>query len=171
MWVLLVVQPVNLQFLHPEVEQEQGFGRTCQSSFSLCSAWAGWSLADKMCPASTDCIRQGRTHPWALQWEKPDFQTVGQLWCENLGSPAWASASSMDWVVNSVTRPAWRSFRRFHTWCLEQGSNPAVGSSRSNTCKGERGQISSCPSQYFHAYIISFHAFRNLTLRITCILK
>lgn len=78
-WVLLVVQPVNLQFLYPEVEHEQGFGRTCQSSFSLCSAWAGWSLADKMCPASTDCTRQGRSHPWALQWEKPDFQTVGQL--------------------------------------------------------------------------------------------
>lgn len=73
--------------------------------------------------------------------------------------------------MKSVTRPAWRSFRRLHTWCLEQGSNPAVGSSKSNTCEGEQDQTSTCPRHHFHACIISFHTFYNLTLRIKYILR
>lgn len=43
--------------------------------------------------------------------------------------PARMSASSMNWVLKRITRSVLRSFRRFHTWCLEKGSNPAVGSS------------------------------------------
>jgi len=157
-----VVHPDNMQLLHPGAEHEQAFGRARQSSFSLCSAWVGWSLSDKMCPASTDCIVAGPI--LGLCNRKPAFSNCSQPWCANLGSPAWASASSMDWVVKSVTRPAWRSFRRLHTRCLEQGSNPAVGSSKSNTCKAKQHQNSTCPNPYFHAYIISFHVFYDLTL-------
>lgn len=81
----------------------------------------------------------------------------------------------MDWVVKSVTRPARRSRSRLQMWCLEQGSSPAVGSSKSNTCKGQRDQSSSSPScvylAQFHACITSFHAFDDLTQRRKCILK
>lgn len=53
--------------------------------------------------------------------------------------PARMSASSMNWVLKRITRSVFRSFRMFHTWCLEKGSNPAVGSSnrkiyRAGTC-------------------------------------
>lgn len=50
-------------------------------------------------------------------------------------SPARISASSMNWVLNRITRPARCSRRRLHTWCLERGSSPAVGSSRNKTCR------------------------------------
>lgn len=52
----------------------------------------------------------------------------------SLCSPARMSASSMNWVLNRITRPALCSFSRLHTWCRERGSSPAVGSSSSSTC-------------------------------------
>lgn len=126
--------------------------------------------SDKACPASTDCVPVGPT--CGLCPGNPSFAAPQG---DSLGSPAWASASSMDWVVKSVTRPARRSRSRLQMWCLEQGSSPAVGSSKSNTCKGQRDQSSLGPScvylAQFHACITSFHAFDDLTQRRKCILK
>lgn len=62
-------------------------------------------------------------------------------------SPAKISASSMNWVLNRITRPARCSRRRLHTWCLERGSSPAVGSSRSKTCRKDGIGHSSLPEQ------------------------
>lgn len=55
---------------------------------------------------------------------------------ENQQLPARMSASSMNWVLKRITRSAFRSLRRFQTWCLEKGSSPAVGSSNRNTYRG-----------------------------------
>lgn len=49
------------------------------------------------------------------------------------GSPARMSASSMKWVLNTVTRLAFLLLSRFQTMWREQGSIPAVGSSSSKT--------------------------------------
>lgn len=49
-------------------------------------------------------------------------------------SPARISASSMKWVLNTVTRLDFLYFRRFQTIWREQGSIPAVGSSSNNIC-------------------------------------
>lgn len=60
---------------------------------------------------------------------------ISTLQSERQGSPAQASASSTDCVQMSVTRPARRSTSSSHMWCLEQGSSPTIGSSKSSTCK------------------------------------
>lgn len=65
-----------------------------------------------------------------------------------LCSPARMSASSMNWVLNRITRPARCSRRRLHTWCLERGSSPAVGSSRSKTCRRDGKDIPHCWSVF-----------------------
>lgn len=52
--------------------------------------------------------------------------------------PARMSASSMNWVLKRITRFALRSFRKLHTRCLEKGSSPTVGSSKSKIYRGER---------------------------------
>ena len=53
---------------------------------------------------------------------------------ETQGSPARTSASSMNGVLKRTTWSDFLSRRRFHTRCLERGSDPAVGSSNSKTC-------------------------------------
>lgn len=48
------------------------------------------------------------------------------------------SASSMNWVLKRMTLFDFLSLRRFHTRCLERGSDPAVGSSSSKICTAQK---------------------------------
>lgn len=81
-------------------------------------------------------------------------QIVSHGWGTKLGrqqdSPARMSASSMKWVLNTVTRLAFLFLSRFHTMWREQGSIPAVGSSSSKTW-GQNPEgfpsYSPCPQQ------------------------
>lgn len=115
--MLLVIHPDNMQLLHPEAEHEQGLGRACQSSFSLCSAQVEWSLSDKTCPASTDCIVAGPVR--GLYNRNPCFQTVVnhsvKIWAHQHEHrpPLWTGSRRVSHVQPGVpsegsTRGAWR---------------------------------------------------------------
>lgn len=128
---------------------------------SLCSAHVGWLLLDKTL-TSADHIT-AEPHGWAPSRESPISTLQSECW----GSPAQASASSTDCVQMSVTRPARRSANSSHTWCLEQGSSPTIGSSKSSTCKVRAGVMHAS----HRVGMALFHACCPLTQWAQCILK
>lgn len=78
---------------------------------------------------------------------------------ETQGSPARTSASSMNGVLKRTMWSDFLSRRRFHTRCLERGSDPAVGSSNSKTCTAGKPLKSLSP---FVRYTVSQEIRRDM---------
>lgn len=99
------------------------------------------------------CLGSWQPSTWQLCWNEsiriPHVFPISQLryMKEKQGSPARMSASSMNWVLKRMTLSDLLSLRRFHTRCLERGSDPAVGSSSSKICTTGKHIKSFSPSR------------------------